>query len=99
MSIEHFNFVGNEEGIGPIVVSLRREKVPESYQQHFSHNQPTNERATSKYQYRIIVRTSEVMITCTMEPLYCGHHWDRSKCPDYIGVLISECPDYILLVV
>ena len=19
---------------------------------------------------------------------YCGHHWDRSKCPDYRGVLI-----------
>ncbi len=28
----------------------------------------------------------------TVEPLYCGHHWDRSKCPDYYrGVLISEC--------
>ena len=26
-----------------------------------------------------------------MEPLlYYGHHWDRSKCPDYRGVLISE---------
>ncbi len=24
----------------------------------------------------------------------CGHHWDRSKCPDYRGVLITECPDY-----
>ncbi len=20
--------------------------------------------------------------TCTIEPLYCGHHWDRPKCPD-----------------
>ncbi len=25
-----------------------------------------------------------------MKPLYCGHHWDRLKCPDYRGVLISE---------
>ncbi len=25
-----------------------------------------------------------------MELIYCGHHWDRPKCPDYRGVLISE---------
>ena len=28
--------------------------------------------------------------TCTVEPLYCGQHWDKYKCPDYRGVLISE---------
>ena len=43
--------------------------------------------------------------TCTVKPLYSGHHWDCSKCPNYKGVLISEvglyrnvvvgqCPDY-----
>ncbi len=26
----------------------------------------------------------------TAEHLYCGHHWDRPKCPDWRGVLISE---------
>ena len=29
----------------------------------------------------------------TVEPLYCGHHWDRSMGLVYRGVLISECPD------
>ena len=24
-----------------------------------------------------------------MEPLYSGHPWDKYKCPDYRGVLIS----------
>ncbi len=26
----------------------------------------------------------------TVEPLYCGHHWDLPKCPDWRGVLITE---------
>ncbi len=34
-------------------------------------------------------------LTITVEPLYCGHHWDRSKCPEYRGVLISEVVLYI----
>ena len=25
----------------------------------------------------------------TVEPLYCVQHWDKYKCPDYRGVLIS----------
>ena len=25
----------------------------------------------------------------TGEPLYCGQHWDKYKCPDYRGILIS----------
>ena len=25
----------------------------------------------------------------TVEPLYCRQHWDKYKCPDYRGVLIS----------
>ncbi len=25
----------------------------------------------------------------TGEPLYCGHHWDPSNCPDFRGVLNS----------
>ena len=24
-----------------------------------------------------------------VEPLYCGQHWDKYKCPEYRGVLIS----------
>ncbi len=27
--------------------------------------------------------------TCIVEPLYCGHHWEPSNCPDCRGVLNS----------
>ena len=27
--------------------------------------------------------------SATVEPLYSGHHWDHSKCPDFRGFLIS----------
>ncbi len=30
----------------------------------------------------------------TLEPLYCEHHWNKSKCPDYRGVFISEAVLY-----
>ncbi len=42
------------------------------------------------------VMYTHVQCTCTcifmytVEPLYCGHHWDRPMCPDYRGVLIIE---------
>ena len=26
----------------------------------------------------------------TGEPLYCGHHWDQQKCPDFRGILNSK---------
>ena len=35
------------------------------------------------------VRNSHLQVY-TVEPLYSGHHWDCSKCPDKRGVLISE---------
>ena len=40
-----------------------------------------------------------IIRTYTVEPLYCGHHWDCSKCPDYRGVLISEVGLYRNVVV
>ena len=36
----------------------------------------------------IIIHVLAVLYSGTS--LYCGHHWDRLKCPDYRGVLISE---------
>ena len=33
----------------------------------------------------------------TVEPLYCGHHWDSLNCPDFRGVLISEVHYIIVL--
>ena len=32
--------------------------------------------------------------TCTVEPLYCGHHWSKKMCPHQRGVLISEVDLY-----
>ena len=29
------------------------------------------------------------IVLFTVEPLYSGHHWDKYKCPEYRGVLIS----------
>ena len=33
----------------------------------------------------------------TVEPLYSGHHWTHTTCPDYRGVLDSEEPLYRLV--
>ncbi len=33
--------------------------------------------------------TIHTCITSTVEPLYCGHHWGPSNCPDCRGVLNS----------
>ena len=46
--------------------------------------------------YVIEKRTKQFQMICgektkynyTVEPLYCGQHWDKYKCPDYRGVLI-----------
>lgn len=60
LNTEHQNFVGFHEGLGPIVISLKREKVNPDVIHHFSHGQPSSERMSAKYQYRVILRTSEV---------------------------------------
>ena len=36
-------------------------------------------------------------ISCTVEPLYYGHHWDHIKCFDSRGVLFSEVVLYASL--
>lgn len=46
--IEHWNYLGVDENLGPVAVSLRREKLDE----HKEHGQ--------QYNYRVIFRTSEV---------------------------------------
>lgn len=45
---EHWNYLGVDESLGPVAVSLRREKLEE----HKEHGQ--------QYNYRVIFRTSEV---------------------------------------
>ena len=45
----------------------------------------------------VIINLNSFIDTCnnqpyidtTVEPLYFGHPWDKYKCPDYKGVLIS----------
>ena len=41
----------------------------------------------------VVISSTYIMdvatIRCTVEPLYSGHHWDHSKCPDFRGFLIS----------
>lgn len=46
--LEHWNYLGVDENLGPVAVSLRREKLEE----HKEHGQ--------QYNYRVIFRTSEV---------------------------------------
>lgn len=46
--LEHWNYLGVDENLGPVAVSLRREKLEE----HNEHGQ--------QYNYRVIFRTSEV---------------------------------------
>lgn len=46
--LEHWNYLGVDENLGPVAVSLRREKLDE----HKEHGH--------QYNYRVIFRTSEV---------------------------------------
>lgn len=46
--LEHWNYLGVDENLGPVAVSLRREKLDD----HKEHGQ--------QYNYRVIFRTSEV---------------------------------------
>lgn len=52
---EHWNYLGVDENLGPVAVSLRREKLEE----HKEHGQ--------QYNYRVIFRTSEVCWSSTLE--------------------------------
>lgn len=52
MGNEHQNWFGMDDQLGPVVISIRREKVPPS--DHIAH-------ALTQYQYRVIIRTSELL--------------------------------------
>ena len=53
--LEHFNYFGIDENLGPVAISLKREKNEESVKLN---NLPLL--SPPKVQYRFIVRTSEV---------------------------------------
>ncbi|KAJ6632768.1 Signal-induced proliferation-associated 1-like protein 2 [Pseudolycoriella hygida] len=54
---EHQNWFGMDEQLGPVAISIKREKIPTSQQNH-SNEANTKE---SSYQFRMIVRTSELL--------------------------------------
>lgn len=51
LSTEHWNYFGTDEKLGPVALSIRREKLEDTKD------------LKDQYQYRIIFRTSEVCIT------------------------------------
>ena len=56
--IDHQNFFGVDESIGPVAISLRRERIPDDIATFYGASL-----TAPKYQHRVIVRTSEVS-TC-----------------------------------
>ncbi len=61
---EHQNFFGVDETLGPIAISLKRERVPyETCDFYNIHPTPGNNvTVLPKYKWRIIFRTSQVSI-------------------------------------
>ena len=57
VSAEHQNLFGVDEHLGPVAVSLRREKVPDLGSTEPGRSDP---RDNWLYQYRVIVRTGQV---------------------------------------
>lgn len=53
---EHSNYFGVDEKLGPVAVSIRRERL-EDHREH-----------GPQYQYRLIFRTSEVRCFCILLP-------------------------------
>ena len=52
---EHLNYLGIDEKFGPVALSLKRERLDEN-----SSLLKSGDSEGNQYQYRIIVRTSEV---------------------------------------
>lgn len=59
--IEHWNYLGVDETLGPVAVSLRREKLDD----HKEHG--------PQYNYRVIFRTSEVSVHSIYTDCYLEH--------------------------
>jgi hypothetical protein len=56
---EHQNYFGIDENLGPVAVSIRREKVEDP-----------REKEGSQFNYRVAFRTSEVRNCCWSLPRY-----------------------------
>jgi signal-induced proliferation-associated 1 like protein 1 len=64
--LEHQNWFGIDEHLGPVAISIRRERVPVEYNSDGSNAiaaQPTSgQTPPTKNQYRLIIRTSELCV-------------------------------------
>ena len=54
---DHQNFFGVDENIGPVAISLKRERIPDEIAEFYGIMG-----SAPKYQHRVIVRTSQVYI-------------------------------------
>lgn len=52
--VEHQNWFGNDENLGPVAISIKKEKI------EHSDNSKNSNNSLPLYQFRIIIRTSEV---------------------------------------
>ena len=54
---EHQNFFGVDENIGPVAISLKRERIPDEISEFYGASV-----MVPKYQHRVIMRTSQVIV-------------------------------------
>lgn len=54
---EHQNFFGVDENIGPVAISLKRERIPDEISEFYGASL-----TAPKYQHRVIMRTSQVIV-------------------------------------
>lgn len=82
-SLEHWNYLGVDENLGPVAVSLRREKVDE----HKEHGQ--------QYNYRVIFRTSEVcynvLTSSVLHVILKGRRFSGIFLPAYLVYICFPC--------
>ncbi|XP_070576551.1 signal-induced proliferation-associated 1-like protein 1 [Ptychodera flava] len=57
---EHQNYLGIDENLGPVAVSIKREKLEDKDVINSSTNTSNKDNNNVQYQYRIIIRTSEL---------------------------------------
>ena len=55
MFVEHQNWFGMDENLGPVAISLLRERVERSPNQSETNSSPPH-----MFRYRVVIRTSEV---------------------------------------
>ena len=72
----------------PLLTTLHYAHQPCShYLQHVLHY-VFSKRVIDLYMYNVNISSTNNAVYNTVEPLYCGHHWDSLNCPDFR----SRCP-------